>query len=144
MVKSGMVTPLYYDPNYDGESFSVPSVMKGSPVPGFPEFYRAVKGGVPSGMLWDVYRTNLAVDSAMLRTLAMPPGTPKAAVDALRTALARLNDDKDYAAEALKSIQFVPHYETGPDINARVRRNLNVSPEIRAFVLDYMKKGAAK
>ena len=101
----------------------------------------SIKGALPQGRLWDAYRTNLAVDSAMLRTVVMPPGVPQAAADALRTALARLNDDKDYAEEAMKSIQFVPHYETGADINARVRRALTVPPEIRTFVLDYMKGG---
>jgi tripartite-type tricarboxylate transporter receptor subunit TctC len=140
MVKTGMVIPLYYDPLYDGETFSAPKVMQGSPIPTFPEFYKKVKGGTPSGIRWDVYRANLAVDSAMLRTIAMPPGTPKAAVDAMRTALAELNNDKEYAAEALKVMKFVPHYETSPDINTRVRKNLTVSPEVRTFVLDYMKK----
>jgi tripartite-type tricarboxylate transporter receptor subunit TctC len=70
-----------------------------------------------------------------------PPGVPAAAVEALRTALARLNDDKDYAEEAMKAMQFVPHYETGADINARVRRALALPLEIRSFVLDYMKGG---
>jgi tripartite-type tricarboxylate transporter receptor subunit TctC len=144
MVKTAQVIPIYYDPNYDGETFTPAKAMAGFSVPTFPDFYRKVKGGTPSGMLWDAYRTNLAVDSAMLRTIAMPPGAAKAAVDAMRAALAQLNNDKDYAAEALKVMQFVPHYETSPDINNRVRRNLTVSPEIRAFVLDYMKKGAAK
>ena len=92
--------------------------MEKSSILPFPEFYRSVKGTLPSGRLWDAYRTNLAVDGAMLRTVAMPPGAPQAAVDALRAALARLNEDKEYADEAMKSIQFVPHYETGADINA--------------------------
>jgi hypothetical protein len=143
LVKTGQVLPLYYDANYDGETFSVPKVMEGSSIPAFHEFYRKVKGGQPSGPLWDAYRTNLAVDSAMLRTVAMPPGSPKAAADALRTALARLNSDKEYAEESMKAMQFVPFYETGADINARVRKAMAVSPEIRKFVLDYM-KGAGK
>ncbi len=113
MVKPGQVVPIYYDPNYNGESFSAPKVMQGSAVLPFHEFYRKIKGTLPTGRLWDVYRTNLAVDSAMLRLIVMPPGSPKAAVDALRTAVARLNDDKDYAEEAMKIIQFVPQYETG-------------------------------
>jgi hypothetical protein len=133
------VIPLYYDGNYDGDRFSVPKVMEGYPLPQFQEFYRSVKGGLPMGKLWDAYRTNLAVDSAMLRTVVMPPGAPAAAVDALRMALARLNNDKDYAEESMKAMQFVPHYETGADINARVRRALAVPPEIRSFVLEYMK-----
>jgi tripartite-type tricarboxylate transporter receptor subunit TctC len=142
MVKSGVVVPLYYDPSYDGQTFSPAKAMAGTSVPTFPEFYAKVKGGTPSGMLWDVYRTNLAVDSAMLRTVVMPPHSPPAAVKALRTALAKVNDDKDYAEEAMKIMQFVPHYETSDDIDARIRHNLTVSPEIRLFVLDYLKKVA--
>jgi tripartite-type tricarboxylate transporter receptor subunit TctC len=141
LVKSGTVIPLYYDGNYDGETFSAPKVMEGYPLPQFQEFFRSLKGALPTGRLWDAYRTNLAVDSAMLRTVVMPPGAPAAAVDALRTALARLNNDKDYAEDAMKAMQFVPHYETGAGINTRVRRALTVPPEIRSFVLDYMKGG---
>ena len=144
MVKTGEVAALYYDANYNGEAFSPAAAMQGSSVPTFPEFYAKVKGGTPSGPLWDAYRTNLAVDSAMLRTVAMPPGSAPAAVDALRAALAKVNDDKEYAAEAMKVMQFVPRYETGAGINALVRKNLTVSPEVRTFVLDYMKKGAGK
>jgi tripartite-type tricarboxylate transporter receptor subunit TctC len=139
LVKTGQVIPLYYDANYDGESFSVPKVMEGSSIPAFQEFYRRVKGGQPTGPLWDAYRTNLAVDSAMLRTVAMPPDSPKAAADALRTALARLNNDQEYAEESMKVMQFVPFYVTGADINARVRKAMAVSPQVRTFVLDYMK-----
>ena len=141
LVKKGTVIPLYYDANYDTVKFSVPKVMEGSKVEPFQEFYRRLKGGQPSGPLWDAYRTNLAVDSAMLRTVAMPPGSPQAAQDALRRALARMNDDPDYAKDAMKTMQFVPRYETGADINARVRRALTVSPEIRTFVTGYMRKG---
>jgi tripartite-type tricarboxylate transporter receptor subunit TctC len=139
MTKKGLVVPTWYDPSYDGQTFSAPKVMEGSSVLPFHEFYRRVKGTLPSGELWDVYRTNLAVDSAMLRLIAMPPGSPQAAVDALRTAIARINNDKEYAEEAMKTIQFVPHYETGADINSRVRQRLEVKPEIRRFVADYIK-----
>jgi tripartite-type tricarboxylate transporter receptor subunit TctC len=141
MVKTGMVIPLYYDADYNGETFSVPAAMKDSSVLPFQEFYKQVRGGTPSGLKWDAYRTNLAVDSAMLRTIAMPPGSPLAAQEALRTALTRLNNDKEYAADTIKAMQFVPHYETSADINARVRRALTVSPEIRTFVTNYMRAG---
>lgn len=90
-------------------------------------------------MLWDAYRTNLAVDAAMLRTIVLPPGAPQAAVDALRKAVERLNGDKDFAEETQKAIQFVPYYVTGPDLNAKVRRTLVVDPGIRTFVADYIK-----
>ena len=80
----------------------------------------------------------------MLRTVAMPPDSPQAAVDALRTALARLNDDKEYAEEAMQGHAVrAASTMTGADINARVRKAMTVSPEVRTFVLDYM-KGAGK
>src|SRR5882757_781043 len=120
LVKSGVVIPLYYDADYDGETFTVPKVMQGSSIEPFHELYRRLKGTLPSGRLWDAYRTNLAVDSAMLRTVVMPPGSPPAAVDALRAALNRLNQDKDYGTDAFKAMQFVPHYETGAGTNERV------------------------
>ena len=44
----------------------------------------------------------------MLRLIVMPPGTPPAAVTALREALIRLNSDKDYAEDARKAFGFVP------------------------------------
>ncbi len=139
MVRPGQVIPTWYDPNYNGETFGAPKVMQGSAVLPFHEFYRTVKGALPSGQLWDVYRTNLAVDSAMLRLIVMPPDSPKAATEALRSALARLNGDKEYAEEAMKVIQFVPHYETGTGINEQVRKRLEIKPEIRNFVTDYIK-----
>jgi tripartite-type tricarboxylate transporter receptor subunit TctC len=141
LVKDGVVIPLYYDPYYNESGFTVPEVMKGTTIEPFESLYRRLKGKAPSGPLWDAYRTNLAVDGSMLRTVAMPPGSPQAAQDALRSALARLNNDKDYAADSMKAMQFVPHYETGADINARVRRSLTVKPEIRTFVRDYMRGG---
>ena len=144
MVRTGQVFPAYYDPSFNGETFSAPKVMQGSSIPPFHELYRKFKGTLPSGPLWEVYRTNLAVDSAMLRTIVMPPGSPQAAVDALRIAIARLNNDKEYAEDAMKAIQFVPYYETGPDINAQVRRRLEVKPEVRQFVLDYIIKSTKK
>ena len=75
----------------------------------------------------------------MQRLVALPPGSPQAAIDALRAAVARLNDDKEFAAEAIKTIEFAPDYETGADINERARGMLVASPEVRAFVADYIK-----
>ncbi len=141
MIRTGVAIAPYYDPAYNGQTFGVPPGMEKFSIPPFHELYRQIKGTLPSGRLWDAYSTNLKVDSAMLRTVTMPPGVPQAAVDALRAGLARLNNDKDYADDAMKSIQFVPHYETGADINARVRRAMTVPEDLRRFVLDYMKQG---
>jgi len=140
LVKTGLALPVFYDPIYDGNTFAPFKPMDDQAVSGFPEFYRRLKGKLPSGPMWDAYRSNLAVDAAMLRTVVLPPGVPAAAVEALRSAVARLNDDPEFAAEAQKSLQFVPHYVTGGDLNTQVRRALVVKPEVRSFVIDYVKK----
>jgi tripartite-type tricarboxylate transporter receptor subunit TctC len=139
IIKKGEAIAVWYDPIYDGVNFAPFKPMDSQSVPSFPEFYRKAKGTLPSGRLWDIYRTNLAVDSAMLRTVVLPPGTPPAALEALRRATERLNSDQEFAQEAQKALQFVPHYVTGGDLNARVRRTLVVRPEIRKFVTDYIK-----
>jgi hypothetical protein len=80
------------------------------------------------------------VNSTLQRLVALPPGAPPAAAAALREAVRRLNGDKDFAAESLKTIEFEPDYETGPDIAARTRALLVAAPEIRAFVADYIRQ----
>jgi hypothetical protein len=142
LTKTGKVLPFWYDPNWDGKEFSPAKVMEHTGIPTFPEFYKMAKGGTPSGPLWDAYRTNLLVDASMLRMVAMPPGSPPAAVAALRKALAALNDDQDYAKDAMTAIQFVPHYEISPDLNQIVSTRLTISPEMRSFISGYMKKVA--
>src|SRR4051812_2324755 len=139
LTKTGQVIPLWYDPISDGRTFAPFKPMDDQQVASFPEFYRKLKGSTPSGRLWDVYRTNLAVDSAMLRTVVLPPGVPQASIEALRKAFERLNGDKEFAEETLKAIQFVPQFMTGADLNAQVRRTLVVDPAVRTFVTDYIK-----
>jgi tripartite-type tricarboxylate transporter receptor subunit TctC len=139
LTKTGQVIPVWYDPISDGRNFAPFKQMDDQQVASFPEFYRRLKGTLPSGRLWDVYRTNLAVDSAMLRTVVLPPGVPQASIEALRKGFERLNGDKEFAEEALKTIQLVPQFVTGGDLNAQVRRTLVVDPALRTFVADYIK-----
>jgi tripartite-type tricarboxylate transporter receptor subunit TctC len=141
MTKPGQVIPLYYDPNFNGEALTEPRQVEGLPVLSFQELYRKIKGVPPSGHIWDVYLASLAINGAMQRLLALPPNAPAAAVQALRTAVQRLNHDKAYAEDATKVMGFVPDYEGGPDTNAQVRKVLAIRPEIRAFLADYLKGG---
>ena len=104
--------------------------------------WSAVKGGTPSGELWEAYKTNLIVDAQMLRLVAMPPDSPPAAIAALRQALIALNDDADYAADAMTAMQFVPHYEVSANLDQTVRDRLTIAPEMRSFITGYMKKVA--
>jgi tripartite-type tricarboxylate transporter receptor subunit TctC len=140
LVKTGKVIPLWYDPAYDGKTLRPYAVMAHTGIATFPDFYRAVKGGAPSGPLWEAYKANLSINGQLQRLIVMPPGSPPAAVAALRKAVRALNDDKDYAADAMTAMQFVPHYEVRDDMDQEVRERLTVPPEMRTFILSYMKK----
>ena len=114
--------------------------MADLPIAPFDEVFKAVKGRAPEGPLWDAFRTVRTVSGTMIRILALPPGAPKPAVDALRDAVTRMNSDPVYAADAMKTIGFVPEYATGPNTNHEVRTALTVTPQMRAFLADYVKK----
>ena len=47
--------------------------------------------------------------------------------------------DKEFAAEALKTIEFAPDYPTGPDMSNQVRAMMVATPEMRSFINDYMR-----
>jgi tripartite-type tricarboxylate transporter receptor subunit TctC len=141
LVQSGELIPVFYDPGFDGSTFSVPKQMRGLPVQPFHEFYKSVKNGaMPSGPLWDAYQSLLTVNGTMYRLIALPPGVPPAAVNALRQAVLRLNDDKEFLAEAQKTMGEAPEYVTSAALNDDVRKGLSIKPELKAFMAEYVKK----
>jgi len=144
LVRSGDLITTYYDPGYNGTEFSVPKQMKGLPILPFHELYRTIKGGAPSGLLWETYLSLLTVNGAMYRLIAMPPGAPQDAVAALRQAVLRLNEDKAYIEEAQKTMGEAPEYVSNPNLNAEVRNGLSIKPEIKAFTQDYVKRGESR
>jgi tripartite-type tricarboxylate transporter receptor subunit TctC len=75
----------------------------------------------------------------MLRLVALPPGAPRGAYDALSKAVGKLADDKEFADESMKVMEFVPEYETAPDMNQQIRSMLVASPEMRHYINDYMR-----
>jgi len=138
MVKAGEVIPLYYDPGYDGQSFTVPKQMEGLEIPSFRDVYRRLKGAEPSGLHWDSYLAAVAVNNGTQRIVAMPPNSPAAATAALQKAIHEMQSDPSYIAEATKAFGYVPEYVAEPGTKDRVRAILNVKPEIQAFMQGYM------
>ena len=67
LVQAGEVIPLYYDPGYDGQSFSVPKQVQGLQIPSFLEIYRKLKGAEPTGVRWESYLAALSVNNATQR-----------------------------------------------------------------------------
>jgi tripartite-type tricarboxylate transporter receptor subunit TctC len=137
LVRPGKAAPVFYDTGYNGESIIEPKQVQGLPILSFHELYKQINGTMPSGQLWEAYLFVNSVNNAMQRMVALPPGTPQVAVDALRAAVRSLNGDKEFAAEALKSVGFEVDYEAGPETNKQVRNTLNVPPDIKAFLDKY-------
>lgn len=142
LVDKGDAIGLFYDPGWDGKQFTRSSQVDGLPIKSFPEFYREIRGGQPSGPLWEMYLTALQLTGEVFRVAVLPPGSPKAAVDSLRAAISKLATDKEFAEEATKAFSFVPEFVAGPDTGERVRRMLDTKPELRRQVSDYVKAGA--
>ena len=139
LVRDGTVLPIFFDPEWNGERLSVSKQVEGLPVLPFQELYRKIKGEPPSGHLWDTYLAILSINSAIQRTVVLPPHAPPAAVAALRDAIAELNHDPAYAEEAVQTLGFAPEWIAGPDTGAQVRRMLSITPAMRAFIAGYVK-----
>ncbi len=137
IVKEGLAMPVWHEAEDDGIA---DKPIAGLGIAPFHQVFRAVKGHAPAGPLWDAFRTVRTISGTMIRILALPPGAPRPAVEALRTALIRLNADQDYIADAMKTVGFVPEYVTGPNADHEVRTALIVSPSMRSFIVDYVKK----
>ena len=118
LVKEGAAIGIWYDANPGAEIGHAPRQVEGLPILSFPELYRKIKGEMPSGRLWDAYRTVLTINGAMQRQIVLPPGAPPAAVAALRAAVLRLNGDKEHAEEAVADDRL----RAGMDGRARHQR----------------------
>lgn len=140
LVKEGLAIGLWYDANPGAELGHPSRQVEGLPLVSFPDLYRKIKGDMPSGQLWDAYRTILTVNGAMQRQIVLPPGTPPPALGALRAAVLELNEDKEHAEEAARTIGFVPEWVAGPDTNAEVRSAITISPDMRAFIAEYVRR----
>ena len=139
LVKTGQAVPVFYDAGYDGKDFFVPDGVKGLPIPTFHELHQQIKGAMPSGPYWDIYKAIISADGIIQRMIVMPPEAPAAAVEALRAAITRVNSDKAYAEEAENAFGFVPLWAAGPDTPKVAQTALTVRPDVRAFLTDYMK-----
>ncbi|HEY6254990.1 MAG TPA: hypothetical protein VIY51_04270 [Xanthobacteraceae bacterium] len=137
LVKTGQVMPVFYDEVADPPPPQ--KQLEGLSIPSFPQLYRQIKGTLPSGQLWEAYRVLYDMNSTLQRMIALAPGVPPAALDALRAGIEGLNADKEFAAEAFKAIEFVPDYPTAPDMSRKMRAMMVATPQMRDFINDYMR-----
>lgn len=139
LVAKGEVIPTYYDPSFDGERFTETSQMRGLNIKSFPEFYKAVKGKEPEGELWEVYKRVIALNGAMQRMVVFPPNTPREAITAMRAAVRKLNADKAYEEDGMKTFGYAPEWVAPDDVADRIRRALVLPQSVKDFMHNYIK-----
>jgi tripartite-type tricarboxylate transporter receptor subunit TctC len=137
MVKTGMVTPLYYTdlvtPDGDVKSSAdVPELLS------FTQFYRKVLGKSPSGIKYEALKAANMSSTNMQRTLLLSPGSPAAATAALRQAVERLAKDEEFIAEAMKAMRFHPRFQIGEEGVKLYQQITQISPETVAFLKDFI------
>ena len=138
LVQAGEVIPLYYDPGYDGQSFSVPKQVQGLQIPSFLDIYRKLKGAEPAGLRWESYLAALSVNNATQRLVVLPPHSPPAALAALQQAIGEMQNDPDYISDATKVFGYVPEYVADAGASERIRALLNVKPKVQEFIRNYI------
>ncbi len=138
LVGKGEAIGVFYDPNYDGEKFSTTSQTAGLNILPFHELYQKINGKLPEGELWEIYKTIIALNGAMQRLIVMPPGVPKEAAAALESAINKLNHDKAYGEDALKTFGFVPEWTADASVGPKVRKTLVLPAKTRDFLEKYI------
>ena len=137
MVKTGMVTPLWYTDlvTPDGDvktSADVPELLP------FTQFYRKVMGKSPSGVKYEALKAANMSSTNMQRTILLAPGSPEAAAAAMRQAVEALSRDEEFLAEAKKVMRFQPRFQLGEEGTKLYKQVSDISPEIVKFLKDYI------
>jgi tripartite-type tricarboxylate transporter receptor subunit TctC len=125
--------------NAKGDDRLIPFVIEGkwdaSEVKDLPQLTTVIKG-----------KDNLEAFTAWLNAykffqpLSVPPGTPKARVDELRTALKETLDDPAFKADAQKS-NLIVSWLSGDEITKLVNQTLSISPHARELLESLIGRG---
>ena len=143
IVKSGVVIPVWYDPQEEDGKLIAARAAAGIPARPFHEFYESVKGpgSLPNDLRWQAYMRINQLSTSFLRVLMMPPKTPPAAVAAMRKALAETFADPAYQADAKQTFNNVPEFKSGDAQKAALYNVLAPRPGVQEFITDYIAKG---
>jgi tripartite-type tricarboxylate transporter receptor subunit TctC len=139
MVKTGIVTPLYYTDlvSFDGEvmvSADVPELMP------FTHYYRQIFGKNPSGIKYEALKAANMSSTNMTRTIMLPPGSPPEAIAALRQGVMGLSKDSDFIADAQKTMRFHPRFEIGEQGERTFQRAAQIPAEVVNFLQKFIEE----
>jgi putative tricarboxylic transport membrane protein len=139
MVKTGMVTPLYYH-----DVIAPDGSMRKSPdypeLNSFTEVYTQIFGKAPSGIKYEALKAANMASQNLNRVALLPPGSPKEAILAMRHAFTQLANDEEFIAEAKKIMRFQPRFEVGEDGEKLREKVLRAPTEVITFVQKFIEE----
>jgi len=128
-----------------GKDGSYPRSAALPDLPTFEEFYAMVHGGKkPSGILYEALRVSSNPLLAMFRTALMPPKTPDEVVAVLRSAFVELWKDPQFIRDYSNVVKTEPTLVSGNEGQDILASLGKIKPDIKAFIVDYADRLAAK
>jgi tripartite-type tricarboxylate transporter receptor subunit TctC len=141
MVQPGIVVPVfqYETITPDGKFIRSPHVPD---LPTWLELYQMKNGkdAMPKGVEWEALKLMNLLYSNMLRTVLLPPGSPKEAQKILSDAFAAVGKDPEFRAEYEKVVRAPPDMVTGPEGEKIINALGSVDPKVVVFLKEYVAK----
>jgi hypothetical protein len=141
LVVPGLVVPVfqYETITPDGRFIRSPHVPN---LPTWLELYQEKYGkdAMPSGVEWEALKLMNLLYSNMLRTVLLPPGSPKEAQKILGDAFVAVGKDAEFVAEYRKIVKAPPDMVTGADGQKVINALASVDPKIVGFLKEYVAK----
>jgi tripartite-type tricarboxylate transporter receptor subunit TctC len=139
LVKTGIVTPLYYHDliKPDGTMGKSPDFPE---LNSFTEVYTQIHGKAPTGIKYEALKAANMASQNLSRVALLPPGSPPEAVAALRQAFTALSNDEEFISEAKKVMRFHPRFEVGEDGERLKQKVLTASPELIDFIRQFIEQ----
>src|SRR5688572_19821333 len=137
MVKTGMVTALYYTDLVapSGEILVSRDVPELQP---FTHYYKEMFGKMPSGIKYEALKAANMSSTNMTRMFLMPPKAPPETIATLRKAFDSLSRDQDFLQDAIATMRFQPRFEVGEAGERLFQRASQTSPEVVNFLRKYI------
>ena len=137
MIDSGLAIPLFSFGYYEnGQIVRDPNFPD---LPSFPEAYEIMFGEPPSGPAFEAWTALFHISVMSSKALVLPPGTPQEIIDAYTAAAEALAVDEQFIAESGPMVGTYPQI-TGEDAQASMLAAVTLSPEARAFLVEYLRE----
>ncbi|MBI4529813.1 MAG: hypothetical protein HY695_38940 [Deltaproteobacteria bacterium] len=135
LVKSGVVIPVFADDLTSVDGQSQPS-SEVTDIPSFSQLYQQIFGKPGSGVLWETLKV-IGMTHGVQRLATLPPGSPPAAVAALRQAFASLVKDAEFIQEYKKVTRSEPKFNPGSDVDILAKKLVQAPPETKETIRKY-------